>query len=68
MPDKSLPEWETLLSSAARLQTILPDAVLVGGTAAAFHARHRVSMNHDHTLPDLRQRVDALLSTLEAVA
>ena len=31
-----LPEWERLLSSAARLQQILPGAVLVGGTAAAI--------------------------------
>lgn len=68
MSDKPLPEWEALLSSAARLQTILPDAVLVGGTAAALHARHRVSMDHDHTLPDLRQRFDDLLASLEAVA
>ncbi len=29
-----VPEWERLLSSAARLQEILPGAVLVGGTAA----------------------------------
>jgi len=38
-----LPDWELLLSSAARLQRILPDAVLVGGTAAAIHAGHRSS-------------------------
>jgi len=28
------PEWEQLLAAAARLQRILPDATLVGGTAA----------------------------------
>lgn len=38
-----LPDWELVLSAAARLQRILPDAVLVGGTAAAIHARHRYS-------------------------
>ena len=32
-PD-SLPEWDSVLSSAAHLQRILPGAVLVGGTAA----------------------------------
>ena len=37
------PDWELVLSSAARLQRILPDAVLVGGTASAIHARHRFS-------------------------
>ena len=33
MPDKVLPDWDALLSSAAHLQKIIPDAVLVGGTA-----------------------------------
>lgn len=37
------PDWELVLSSAARLQRILPDAVLVGGTASAIHAGHRFS-------------------------
>ena len=46
MPDKPLPEWEALLSSAARLQKIVPGAVLVGGTAAATYAHHRVSLDH----------------------
>jgi hypothetical protein len=41
MSDKSLPEWEALLSSAARHQTILPDAGFVGGTAAALCVHHR---------------------------
>ncbi|AUB82471.1 hypothetical protein THSYN_16995 [Candidatus Thiodictyon syntrophicum] len=47
MPTRTLPEWETVLSSAARLQRILPDAVLVGGTAAAIHVGHRFSRDAD---------------------
>ena len=35
MTDKPLPPWEDVLSAACRLQTILPDAVLVGGTSAS---------------------------------
>ena len=62
------PEWERLLSSAARLQQIVPDAVLVGGTAAAIHAEHRFSMDADHVLTDLRDRFDAVLGQLESVA
>lgn len=38
MPKNTQPEWELVLSSAARLQRILPDAVLVGGTASAVHS------------------------------
>ncbi len=68
MPNTPLPEWETLLSSAAHLQKILPEAVLVGGTAAATFAHHRVSVDHDHTLTDLRTRFDDVLATLESVA
>ena len=68
MPNESLPEWDALLSSAAHLQRILPEAVLVGGTAAASFAHHRVSMDHDHTLGDLRSRFDEVLAALESVA
>ena len=68
MPNKPLPEWEALLSSAARLQKIVPGAVLVGGTAAATYAHHRVSFDHDHVLVDLKERFDAILADLESVA
>ena len=63
-----LPDWEHVLSSAARLQRILPDAVLVGGTASALHAEHRFSRDADHVLTDLRQRFDDVLQQLESVA
>lgn len=68
MPNEPLPEWEALLSSAAHLQRIVPEAVLVGGTAAASFAHHRISLDHDHTLGDLRLRFDEVLSALESVA
>jgi hypothetical protein len=63
-----LPDWENVLSSAARLQRILPDAVLVGGTASAIHAEHRFSRDADHVLTDLRSRFDEILKELESVA
>ncbi len=63
-----LPDWELVLSSAARLQCILPDAVLVGGTASAIHAEHRFSRDADHVLTDLRHRFDEVLTELESVA
>jgi Nucleotidyl transferase AbiEii toxin, Type IV TA system len=64
----SLPDWELVLSSAARLQSILPGAVLVGGTAAAIHVAHRFSRDADHVLPDLRSRFENVLEQLESVA
>lgn len=63
-----LPDWELVLSSAARLQRILTDAVLVGGTASAIHAEHRFSRDADHVLTDLRMRFDHILAQLESVA
>ena len=63
-----LPDWELVLASAARLQRILPGAVLVGGTASAIHAEHRFSRDADHVLIDLRGRFDAILAELESVA
>jgi hypothetical protein len=70
MPNRTLelPEWEQVLSSAAHLQRILPDAVLVGGTAAAIYAEHRLSQDADHVLTDLRLRFDLVLAELESVA
>ena len=66
--DEPFPDWEVVLSAAARLQRILPDAVLVGGTAAAVHAEHRLSRDADHVLTDLRARFEEVLAQLESVA
>ncbi|MDD2774590.1 MAG: nucleotidyl transferase AbiEii/AbiGii toxin family protein [Gallionella sp.] len=68
MSNNNLPDWERVLSSAARLQRILPDAVLVGGTASALYAEHRLSVDADHVLTDLRPRFDAILAELESIA
>lgn len=54
-----------VLDSAARLQQRVPDAVLVGGTAAAHHAGHRYSLDHHHVLADLASRFDTVLEALE---
>lgn len=63
-----LPDWELVLSAATRLHRILPEAVLVGGTASDIHAEHRFSRDADHILTDLRHRFDAVLAALESVA
>jgi hypothetical protein len=68
MSESNLPEWEHLLSAAAHLQQILRGATLVGGTAVAIFAQHRVSYDANHILPDLRFRFDEVLAQLESVA
>ena len=40
--------WEQVLTSLCRLQSLLPEAVLAGGTAAVLYAGHRFSFDHDH--------------------
>jgi hypothetical protein len=55
-----------VLESASRLQELVPDAVLVGGSAAALYAAHRDSYDHDHVLGDLRDRFDVVLEALES--
>lgn len=57
--------WDDVLRAAVRLQRIVPDAVLVGGTAAARFAHHRVSFDDDHVVADLRDRFDRVLQDLE---
>ena len=63
----TVPEWERLLAHAALLQTKIPNAVLVGGTAAALHAGHRFSFDHDHVIRDLEKEYDAAAETLETI-
>ena len=64
-PDLS-PTLREVLASAARLQEAVPDAVLVGGSAAALHAGHRDSFDHDHVVADLADRYEAVLEAVEA--
>ncbi len=54
-----------MLASAARLQEIVPDAVLVGGSAAALYAGHRESFAHDHVLTDLADRYAEVVEAVE---
>lgn len=57
---------DDVLQSAARLQAIVPDAVLVGGSAAALYAGHRESFDHDHVLTDLAERYAGVVEAVEA--
>lgn len=58
-------EMSAVYEAAARLQELVPDAVLVGGAAAAHHAGHRVSLDDGHVVADLRDRFEHVLRALE---
>jgi hypothetical protein len=55
-----------VLESAARLQQLVPDTVLVGGAAAAIYADRRLSLDHDHVMSDLHARFEMVLDALES--
>ncbi len=55
------------MEQAARLQALVPGAVLVGGSAAALYAHHRESRDHDHVVADLAERFETILANLEAL-
>jgi len=61
-----LKDVDSLLEGAAKLNRVFPDAVLVGGAAAAIHAKHRMSIDADFIVPELRERFDEILRTIEA--
>lgn len=65
-PASASEELAAVLASAAHLQRLIPDAVLVGGSAAALYAGHRDSRDHDHVLEDLRDRFDLVLDAIES--
>ena len=58
--------WERLIDVAAEFGLRHPDAVLVGGTVAALYAGHRVSLDADFILTDLRERFEQILTAPEA--
>ncbi len=65
---KPLPDWEQVLTAASHLQDMIPNTVLVGGTAAAIHAGHRRSGDADHILTNLRDHFDEVLQDLESAS
>lgn len=66
MGEDAPPRLRAVLAAAARLEQVVPDAVLVGGAAAAWHAGHRESFDHDHVLSDLAERYAEVLEAMEA--
>jgi hypothetical protein len=58
-------QWEKLLEAAAEIQGLLPGAVLIGGSAASIHLKHRYSFDADHVLADLKERYEEVLDFLE---
>src|SRR4029077_7064510 len=59
-------ELVRVLESAARLQEVIPDAVLVAGSAPALGASNPTSFDHAHVLQDLSDRFDTVLEAIEA--
>jgi len=61
-------EWEHLLSAQMMFQSHFPECVLVGGTAAAIHVGHRISLDADYTHSRLKERFSEILTRVEAEA
>lgn len=59
------PQFTAVMESAAHLQRLVPDAVLVGGAAAILYADHRESRDHDHVVADLADRFEMVLEAVE---
>lgn len=57
--------WEKLLEAAANFQGLFPGSVMIGGSAAAIHLRHRYSFDADHILSDLKEKYEEVLDFLE---
>ena len=53
-----------VLDSAADFQQLVPDAVMVGGSAVSAYTGHRQSFDHDHVLTDLAERFASIFEFL----
>lgn len=60
------PAWNRLLASTVRVQAVVPEAIVVGGTAAAIHAQHRTSYDADHCVAGLAPRFAEVKARIEA--
>lgn len=58
--------FQGLLQSASHLQELVPGAVLVGGTAVALYAQHRMSEDHGHVLVDLTDHYRVIFDALSS--
>lgn len=63
-----MPEWDQILATAVRLQQILPGATVVGGTAAAYYAQHRRSLDVDTIIFQLASQFDQVAAQIEEAA
>ncbi|CAB1063740.1 hypothetical protein D1BOALGB6SA_8524 [Olavius sp. associated proteobacterium Delta 1] len=57
--------WQKLLEAAANFQELLTGSVMIGGSAAALHLKHRYSFDADHILSDLEENYEEVLDFLE---
>ena len=57
MPVPSTPQeierWNRMFAAAAKLQSVIPKAFLVGGTAVGIYAPYRTSRDADQLMADL---------------
>ena len=53
------------MEEAATIQGLLPGTVMIGGSAAAIHLKHRYSFDADHILADLKENYEEVLDFLE---
>jgi len=58
-------QWQKLLEAAANFQELLTGSVMIGGSAAAVHLKHRYSFDADHILSDLKEKYEEVLDFLE---
>jgi len=58
-------QWQKLLEAAANIQGLLPGSVMIGGSAAAIHLKHRYSFDADHVLSNLKENYEQVLDFLE---
>jgi len=58
-------QWQKLLEAASNFQELLTGSVMIGGSAAAVHLKHRYSFDADHILSDLQENYEKVLDFLE---
>lgn len=57
-------EWNEIIIAGIKAQELIEGSIVVGGTAAALYAEHRISRDTDHLLMSLKENFDEVLEKL----
>lgn len=67
LTQSEIDRWHQVLAAAAQVQTVIPEAILAGGTAVGIYTPYRTSHDADHYIPDFPRVFDSVQERLTTI-